>query len=129
PPQPRKLSWQRTLPHCFALCAIALAPSISTFAQDNSIPALSPILTNNPIYQRDLWFWKQRAFPLGYIPTGARNQALDQIHLVQSQTGALGPTRPDSGPPGGPPPSGGNLWVNIGPAPVFGESQTPLSGD
>src|ERR1700693_4183770 len=40
---------------------------------------LSPILTNNPIYQRDMWFWKQRAFPLSDIPTGARSRALDQI--------------------------------------------------
>src|SRR5207247_11360973 len=106
----------------YLLFAIAACPVwfSHAVARQTGGDGLSPILTNNPVYQRQLWFWKQRAFPLPDIPDGARQRAVNTIQQIQSQAA---PTRR------GPPPPPGNLWVNIGPAPIFGEQQTPTSGD
>src|SRR5260370_18602289 len=70
---------------------------------------LSPLVTNSPAYQRSLWFWEQRAFPLGYIPTGARAAAVSQINEVTSQATLAGAA--------GPPPPSGPLRANIAPPP------------
>jgi len=50
---------------------------------------------------RALWFFNQRAFPLGYIPAGSQQRALSQIK-------ALTPTQTNNGVP----------WSNLGPAPI-----------
>src|SRR5438105_15393654 len=119
----------------FALCICNLGPcSFHAAAQSaNSSKSgqdgLSPILTNNPIYQRDLWLWKQRAFPLSDIPKGARNRALDQITRSQGKgatqspskggttTTKTGDTIKTGTGTSGPPTGGANQWVSIGPSP------------
>src|SRR5437899_2916298 len=109
------LKLHRNLPVAIVACAVCIS-GVAALAQPGS-DGLSPILTNNPIYKRELWFWKQRAFPLPGIPDAARQNAVNKVQQIQSQT-----TRTKKG---GPPPAPGNLWVNIGPTPILGGQVSP----
>src|SRR6267154_2803099 len=62
------------------------------------------------------WSFDQRAYPLGYIPKGARARALAQ--LQQSARLTAQAAQPFIG--------GGPQWVNIGPAPFLNAQITPL---
>ncbi|MEO8428745.1 MAG: hypothetical protein ABI651_16730 [Verrucomicrobiota bacterium] len=78
------------------------------------------LLTNSIQFQREWWFYQQRAYPLGYIPTNARLRALHQIEQFRASVpgtiaAALGTQR----------------WVNIGPAPILDgatDPSLPVSG-
>src|SRR5437762_4578233 len=64
----------------------------------------------------EAWWWvlAQRAYPLGYVPEGAKERALRQIENAKANP----PTSPAA-----PSPSAavaGDAWVNIGPAPING---------
>ncbi len=79
-------------------------------------------LTNTMEYQRWWWAFSQRASPRGFIPEGAKLQALEQIkqHDKERQTATsqiresdvLGEVQ-------------GDQWVGIGPAPVIIQQSTP----
>jgi hypothetical protein len=56
---------------------------------------------------------RKRTFPLGYIPPGARERALEQIRLADGAPGAPNPQITFS------------QWYNIGPAPII---QSPYGG-
>jgi hypothetical protein len=74
-----------------------------------------PQLTNSRFFQRWWWAFHQRAYPLGYIPEGARQRALEQIEQAKA---ALSPMAQ---------PVQGDTWVNIGPAPILGGQTSPPS--
>jgi hypothetical protein len=59
-------------------------------------------------YKRWSWAFQQRAYPLGYIPSGAKVRALEEISQSEAKRGPPSVT------------STGDLWVNIGPAPILG---------
>jgi len=66
---------------------------------------------------RSQWLYEQRAFPLGFIPAGARGRALrqlDRMLLLESQRALK--TSAAAGTP--PPPESTSQWVNIGPRPT-----------
>ncbi len=63
-------------------------------------------LANHRIYQAWEWAFRQRAYPLGYIPANARRRALQQIARLRA--GVPGPLGP------------GDPWVNLGPSPILG---------
>src|SRR5712664_2149226 len=91
----------------FAVLALSLLTvPASAQAQNTSLPAA---LTNSPAYQAQMWAWKQRAMPLGYVPVGARDRALNQISQIQSQATRNGPAGPALT---------GNSWISVGPAPI-----------
>ncbi|MGA2658443.1 MAG: immunoglobulin domain-containing protein [Verrucomicrobiota bacterium] len=70
--------------------------------------------TTNIQQLREAWKHDQRAYPLGYIPAGARARAFNQIQQTK-------PRRPK----GQPLSSGGPQWVNIGPAPIVNGQIAP----
>ena len=81
-------------------------------------PKQFPALANSKFFQESDWAFQQRAYPLGYIPAGARERALQQIRqskAARSGAAAVGATAA---------PVAANTWINIGPAPVLG-GQTP----
>ncbi len=69
-----------------------------------NLPAPGAITRSNP-YERALWEYDQRTYPLGYIPGGAYQRALNQI----AQSRAARPQTPAAA-----------SWVNIGPGPETG---------
>ncbi len=62
------------------------------------------------------WSYDQRAYPLGYIPAGARERALKQIQQSTSLTARA--AQPLIG--------GGPQWINFGPAPFMNAQITPV---
>src|SRR2546421_5791943 len=109
------LKLHRNLPVAIVGCGVLIS-GVAAFAQPGG-DGLSPVLTNSPIYQRELWFWKQRAYPLSAIPDGARQNAVNKIQQIQSQAARTKK--------GAPPPAPGNVWVNIGPTPILGGQVSP----
>ncbi len=88
------------------LVALYLLPGVAMAQSTPPVdPWQFPALANSKAFQRAWWLFQQRAYPLGYIPDGARLRALQQIQ--QSKAGP------------GPLVVGGNAWVNIGPAPIL----------
>jgi photosystem II stability/assembly factor-like uncharacterized protein len=63
--------------------------------------------------QRQEWFYRQRAFPHRYVPTGAHQKALRQLDQKLAAEEAVRAFAPSTNPP----------WTFIGPAPI----QTPYS--
>lgn len=81
-----------------------------------------PALPNEafPTSHHDLgrqWWYDQRAYPLGYIPSGARVRALQQMRQAR-QVASKGTRRPLTG-------GSGVQWVNIGPAPIVNGQTAP----
>lgn len=72
-------------------------------------PTQYPALANNSHFQESDWMFRQRAYPLGYIPPGARDQALQKIELSKASN----------------PAATTDVWTSIGPAPVTGSGQIP----
>src|SRR5206468_1625602 len=71
-------------------------------------------LIGNRHFEAWWWVFAQRAYPLGYVPEGAKERALRQIENAKANP----PTSPAA-----PSPSAavaGDAWVNIGPAPING---------
>jgi photosystem II stability/assembly factor-like uncharacterized protein len=75
------------------------------------------------VLQRERWFYGQRAYPLGYIPAGARINALSQLdHMLASrqrlrkQLGLSDEKMPDAF---------GTTWKVIGPKPISVPSGRP----
>jgi hypothetical protein len=83
------------------------------------------------VRQRMEWFYKQRAFPLGHIPAGARMKAFEHMQRMMENEGKL-----VRQPNGGfaavafalPPVAGSPMWNPIGPAPTIGGFFSPVSG-
>jgi hypothetical protein len=76
------------------------------------------LVTSKP-FQRWYWAFQQRAYPVGAIPDGARQRALEQISQANT---APAPTAPLAV---------GDQWLSIGPAPIQGGETippTPVSG-
>src|SRR5574341_1360544 len=46
---------------------------------------LDPSVTNSKPFQRAYWEFYQRAFPLGYIPKGAKGRAAKQIEEFKAK--------------------------------------------
>ena len=73
------------------------------------------------------WLFSQRAYPLGYIPEGAKERALRQIEEVKAKASSSTAPAPLVAVPG-------DAWVNIGPAPLLDgqvgatENARPMSG-
>jgi Big-like domain-containing protein len=65
---------------------------------------------------RQDWFFKPRAFPLGFIPQGARERALQQKKQMYQREGRLNlSTAPGGGGFVTPPTGTGSTWFSIGP--------------
>ena len=87
--------------------------------QLNGLTNLPPLLTNSIQFQREWWFFQQRAYPSGIIPADARLRALQQIE--QSRSTQVGTD--DSATSASP---GTERWTNIGPAPILqGQTHPP----
>lgn len=69
----------------------------------NLFTGLSPNITENKIFQRWLWAFEQRAYPLGYIPDGAHLRAFSQNLAAPASLQ-----------------DGAQKWQSIGPAPMNG---------
>src|SRR5712692_6985610 len=83
------------------------------------------------IRQRMEWFYKQRAFPLGHIPAGARMKAFEHMQRMMENEGKL--VRQSSGGFAAvafalPPAPGSPTWNPIGPAPTSGGFFSPVTG-
>ena len=87
--------------------------------QDPAVdPWQFPELTNSKPFQRGWWAFEQRAYPLGDIPDGAKLRALGQIRAFKARQ-SLQPQAVQ-----------GNIWVNIGPAPIQGgQTSPPFTGE
>jgi photosystem II stability/assembly factor-like uncharacterized protein len=64
-------------------------------------------------FKREIWFYEQRAYPLGYIPRLARKRALEQLERLPKEV-PLAKAQPLSAP------VEGNVWTALGPAPLAG---------
>jgi len=83
------------------------------------------------VRQRMEWFYKQRAFPLGHIPAGARMKAFEHMQHMMENEGKL--VRQPSGGFAAvafalPPAPGSPTWNPIGPAPTSGGFFSPVTG-
>src|SRR5947209_6346374 len=83
------------------------------------------------VRQRMEWFYKQRAFPLGHIPAGARMKAFEHMQRMMESEGKL--VRQPNGGFGAasfalPPAPGSPTWSPIGPAPTTGGTFSPVTG-
>ena len=57
---------------------------VSTNTSQDPLAPSGPESTN--VQQRRAeWFFQQRAYPLGYVPTGARLRALEQLDQMQER--------------------------------------------
>lgn len=73
------------------------------------------------LLRRQQWFFRQRAYPLGFIPQGARERALEEMDRMIQREISLGRRAPLSRELGliAPPPSGPlSNWTAIGPQPT-----------
>jgi hypothetical protein len=69
--------------------------------------------------RRQDWFFQPRAFPLGFIPQGARERALQQKAQMYQREGRLNLFGAQPGSGFLPPPSGPtSAWFSIGPQPT-----------
>jgi photosystem II stability/assembly factor-like uncharacterized protein len=91
------------------LCLIGFfSLTLSSVSQSQNIRSDWPeVLLKSKAFQRELWFFKQRAFPLGYIPLGARLRALKELERLPKDIRTTQPVQ-------------GNVWTSIGPAPMNG---------
>lgn len=77
---------------------------------------------------RQDWFFKPRAFPLGFIPQGARERALQQKTLMYQREGRLSLFAAQPGSGFLPPPAGtASAWVSIGPQPTSASNFGPFT--
>jgi len=60
--------------------------------QLNGLTNLPALLTNSIQFQREWWFFQQRAYPSGIIPANARLQALQQIEQSRAAQQGRTPT-------------------------------------
>jgi hypothetical protein len=68
------------------------------------------------LQRRQDWFFKPRAFPLGFIPQGARERALEQKRQMYQREGRFNLLAAPSGTDFVPPPAGPTSnWFSIGP--------------
>lgn len=108
--------FQLRFPILFGMALLLIAGSESAAQQGRSTESNK----EGKPYLRWLWEFQQRAFPLGYIPDGARLRALRQIERwKESRIQAV---------------VQGDRWINIGPAPIKGgqlannDGARPVSG-
>jgi len=104
------------------LTALAIEVSLGPFA---AAQQKQPAQNNRPAQRREEsdiprkrieWFHKQRAFPLGFIPAGARLKALQ--HLDRMLRGAPGRQAGLAFPDPAPPLPSTTTWTLIGPQPI-----------
>lgn len=111
------------------LTLLVLAPAalLPAFAQGDKQP-VPDYLRRRPIYLRQQWFYEQRAFPLGFIPGGSRQSALQKLDImVAEQRGpALSRVRPMVAASS----SSASSWTLIGPQPTNNlvARSTPTAG-
>ncbi len=83
---------------------------VAAHAVAQQMPSIPAALQKSKPFQRSWWAFEQRAYPLGHIPPGARERALQQIE--QSKAALAPPSQPVRG----------DRWVSLGPAPILGGS-------
>ncbi len=102
----------------FAMVAfMELCRAPAALPPPTTVPA--PALINDPHYRAWLWEYEQRAYPLGYVPPGARQKALTEIRQARRSPQRNSVTW------------GGPQWASIGPAPIVNgqtEPPRPVSG-
>lgn len=97
----------------FISLAIVLVTGITLF-QPVKVLADDPGEEAAATRARQLWFFNQRAYPIGYIPAGAQQKALGQIKALQPAGQTVGIP-----------------WQNLGPAPIANgqiDPPGPVSG-
>ena len=127
-----KSSWPVPL-----LLGLYFVAGVGPAAAQHPDPWQFPQVTKQQPFRRAWWFFEQRAFPLGYIPLGVRERALQQIEQAEArQAGQAARQRPAPGQAAAPAPAQqpttqqasapqtaaaaaqGSSWTNIGPAPI-----------
>ncbi len=93
---------------CLILLVILAAVLLADQGTAQQMPSFPAAFEKRKPFQRWWWAFEQRAYPLGHIPAGARERALQQIEQSKA---ALPPP---------PQPVRGDQWVSIGPAPILG---------
>jgi uncharacterized repeat protein (TIGR01451 family) len=111
---PRGLPW---LPVVALLVLGSLPAGAVAQSAPPTDPQQFPALANSKFFQESDWAFQQRAYPVGFIPAGARERALQQIRQSKA---AMSPAASAAAA------VAGDTWTSIGPAPVLG-GQTPSS--
>ncbi len=101
---------------------ILLACSFSLLAQDQQPPFGGP---NHDLQRkRAEWFYGQRAYPLGYIPAGARLEALKHLDRMLAAEALTSPmNRPSASIP-----ASSTQWTLIGPQPTNNSLDPTIAG-
>jgi uncharacterized protein (TIGR03437 family) len=86
----------------------------------NAFPQQRQAFVDNKQAAREEWFYSQRAYPLGEIPTGARVKAIAEIQRIDRAARALGRQAINAAPPGADLAATLNatIWTLIGPRPT-----------
>ena len=78
--------------------------------------------------RRQDWFFKPRAFPMGFIPQGARERALQQMREMYQREGRLSLSAAPAATGFVTPPTGtSSAWTDIGPQPTLSASNPPFT--
>lgn len=113
-----------------------LFPALAVAQQPTDTSQVPEATKRTRPYQRAEWFWSQRAYPQGYIPSGVREDALrqlDQMIADEAQTtpklsGARGLSLAN----GSAVPASGVVWSPMGPQPTASDvvsfKEFPTSG-
>lgn len=99
------MKYRRGFSACLTILLVSCSCGSAALAQQ---PASWP--ASSTLYQRWRAWYAPRAYPLGYIPTGARESAAQQMAAMGSGAQA------------------GSAWINIGPAPITTSNEFNLSG-
>src|SRR3989454_6319631 len=101
-------SWPK-MPGKFAALALLLASALAPLstAQRKPMPRVE-LEDSDVILRRQEWFYRQRTYPLGFIPAGARLRALQHLEEMQRRGTAPSthcgtPNGPAAGPNASPP--------------------------
>jgi photosystem II stability/assembly factor-like uncharacterized protein len=118
-----------------ALAVVALVPLLSS----QTLSPLRQELRRRPeslVRQRQEWFYNQRAYPLGYIPAGARLKAFRELQRMIRAVKALRSSAAVAGPGSATQPAGvanaivlsQTAWTLIGPQPTLPLPNDPFTG-
>src|SRR5207249_4958569 len=103
-----------------AVLAVGLLAEGATLARRQPRDARTSVIKDRHLEAWE-WLFSQRAYPLGYVPEGAKERALRQIDEAKAKASSSTAPAPLVAVPG-------DAWVNIGPAPLL-DGQVGATGN
>ena len=100
---------------CLQACCFAMLLAPQAASQDE--PAVRASESEDLVFKRWEWFYKQRAFPLEHIPAGARGRALRELDSMRTSEREAVARRTEIG-NAQPAVESSTSWTLIGPQPV-----------